>query len=202
MSHTVHDSVIILSDRYLDQFFVLLALPLPDEEAVHELRVLIKLLPRLARLYKPDAPREALAGINGTLRDVARVFAAQRDAHVLVETLNQVANASDRAVATQLREISREVQAQTQAVKLELAPASLQEDLEWVRSQWHDLQRDDKDFLVAALVRSYRRCRKAGSGVLRRREGEELHEWRKQVKYMYYQLSVLDVSDGWLVRQQ
>lgn len=202
MTNPVHDSVMILADRYLDESIALLALPYMDEEAVHDLRVLMKQLRALTRLYSSHGARTVMTGINSVLRDVARVFSAQRDAHVLVETLEQVASASDRTVAARLREISREMTEQTGAVTQDMSPANLIADLQWVRSRWRLLQRDDAAFLTDALTRSYRRCRKTGRMALRRREPHELHEWRKRVKYFYYQLSVVEMADPWLTGQK
>lgn len=192
-----------MADQYLDQAIALLALPDLDETAVHEVRVLMKQLRGLVRLYGGDELKPVVREINVVLRDVAKVFAARRDAHVLAETLEQVARRSNRRVATELRRILQEVTLQTADVLPELEPQSLVADLQRVRELWRQrLQQPDDEFLADALARSYRRNRREGREALRQRETHAMHDWRKRVKYFYYQLGVLNTADEWLQQQK
>ncbi len=192
-----------MADRYLDQAIALLSLPQMDEDAVHDLRVLMKQLRGLVRLYRGDDAKPVIRTINVVLRDVAKVFSARRDALVLAETLEQVARRSNRRVASELQQILREVTQQVADVQPVLEPLALVTELQRVRALWHQhLQQPDSEFLLDALARSYRRNRREGRAALRQRDTHALHDWRKRVKYFGYQLGVLEVQDAWLQQQK
>lgn len=173
-----------------------------DEDAVHDVRVNMKRLRGLVRLYRrpkqgDPVQNEVSAHINSVLRDVANVFSTRRDVHVLAETLDQVARKSDKAVAVQLRAIRREILAQTVAAMPDMAPERLIEQLQWVREAWHGrLSRNDPG-MEDALLRMYRKNQREGWQALNARDPHQLHEWRKRVKYFYYQLSAWPGASDW-----
>jgi hypothetical protein len=193
-----------MAGRLIDQAVVLLDQPELDGAAVHDVRVLMKQLRGLVRLYRDTGHTDVIKRINAILRDVAQVFSTRRDAHVLVETLQSVASASDKAVALQLQRIIEEVAEQTRDAMPDLEPQHLIGDLEAVRVLWRSEleQQGDADFLPAALRRSYRKNRKMGRQALKARDIEVLHDWRKYVKYLYFQLGVLEPENDWLERQR
>ena len=191
-----HETVIKLSDGYIAEALSLLQKESLDEAAVHDIRVLMKRLRGLLRLYVPAGKRDIVKQLNPVLRDVARSFAAQRDSHVLLETLQQVEGRATRTVARQLRQIVRELDQLTAAVSPELSAEKMAEDLVWVRALWHEeLAGLDEATLQDSLARSYRRNRKQGRESLKLRDKEVLHDWRKRVKYLYYQMCALPAGD-------
>lgn len=187
-----HETVITLANDYISEAIALLNRDTLDEEAVHDIRVLMKRLRGLLRLYRDAGCKAEVAQLNPVLRDVARTFAAQRDSHVLADTLRAMAVRANRSVARQLRAILRELEQQTAAAAPELSPGQLAADLVWVRSFWHEhLTSVNEKALLDALTGLYHRNRRQGREALRLRDKTVLHDWRKRVKYLYYQLCAL-----------
>jgi CHAD domain-containing protein len=60
------------------------------------------------------------------------------------------------------------------------------------RSERWRLQGDDWDVIREGLTRSYRRGRKRLAAAKDSRDTEQLHDWRKQVKYLWHQLQILE----------
>lgn len=189
-----HQNVLKLALDYLSEAIAILNRDTLDEDAVHDVRVLMKRLRGLLRLYRHAGRKEEVAQLNAMLRDVARTFAAQRDFHVLSQTLQTMAGGASRPVARQLQVILGELEQQTAEVAPELAPEQLAADLAWVRSCWlEQLATVEEKALWRSLLRLYRRNRRQGRKALRLRDEAVLHDWRKQVKYLYYQLCALPV---------
>lgn len=192
-----HETVIKLADGYIDEAIAILHREALGEESVHDIRVLMKRLRGLLRLYSDAGQREVVKELSPVLRDVARTFAAQRDSHVLAETLRDMTRQASKSVARQLREILQELEQQTADVQLELSPDRMAADLVWVRTVWHEKLKavHEKD-LLEALACYYRRNRRQGREALRLRDKTVLHDWRKRVKYFYYQLCALPPQKG------
>jgi len=201
MSQNIHENVTRLADGYIDQAVSHLKAPPLDEDAVHNVRVATKQLRGLVRLYrksKADPSQDEVAiRINSVLRDVAKVFSSQRDAHVLEQTLHQVAKRSDKATARQLMSIRDEVMWQTADALPDMTPARLTEQLEAVRELWHSTLVRKDDAMLDALARFYRRGRRDGWEALSSRDVHLLHQWRKRVKYLYYQLAAWPGATDW-----
>ena len=192
-----HETVIKLADGYIAEAIAILHREQMDEESVHDIRVLMKRLRGLLRLYSDAGKREVVKEVSPVLRDVARTFAAQRDSHVLAETLQEVIRKASKQVARQLRDILSELERQTADVQLELSPDKMATDLVWVRTVWHEkLDTVNEKDLLEALARYYRRNRRQGREALRLRDKAVLHDWRKRVKYFYYQLCALPPQQG------
>lgn len=192
-----HETVIKLADGYIDEAIAILNRETLDEEAVHDIRVLMKRLRGLLLLYRDAGRKDVVAQLSPVLRDVARTFAAQRDSHVLADTLRGMIGQASKPVGRQLKDIVGELERQTADVAPDLSPEQLAADLVWVRSQWHEhlASVDEKDML-RSLARHYRRNRRQGREALRLRDKAILHDWRKRVKYLYYQLCALPSSQG------
>lgn len=192
-----HENVIKLADGYIDESIAILNREALDEEAVHDIRVLMKRLRGLLRLYRDAGRKEVVKQLNPVLRDVARTFAAQRDSHVLADTLRGMIDRASKPTARQLKEILAELEHQTADVAPDLSAEHLADDLVWVRTQWHEqLAKVDEKDLLASLAQHYRRNRRQGREALRLRDETVLHDWRKRVKYLYYQLCALPAYMG------
>lgn len=193
-----HETVIKLSDGYIDEAIALLQKDTLDETAVHDIRVLMKRLRGLLQLYRMAGERNVVAQLNPVLRDVARTFAAQRDSHVLADTLQQMMGRANKTLARELRSIRAELTQQTAAVAPELSAEKMAQDLVWVRSVWHtSFESIGEQALLDALAQYYRRNRRQGREALRLRDETVLHDWRKRVKYLHYQLCALPMAhDG------
>lgn len=192
-----HESVINLSNNYFDTAADLLQRDTLDADAIHDIRVLMKRLRGLLRLYAVAGQRAEAGQLNPVLRDVAKAFAGQRDAHVLADTLSQCARNAGKSVAPRLLAIRDDLRRDEAAIAVEPDVAALQQALVWAQEQWNAWFVDqDDESLLDALARHYRRNRKQGREALRLRDREVLHDWRKRVKYLHYQLCALPDAEA------
>jgi len=189
---TFHESVINLSNHYFDTVADLLQRDTLDPEAIHDIRVLMKRLRGLLRLYAVAGQRAEADQLNPVLRDTAKAFAGQRDAHVLADTLSQCALNASKSVAARLLAIRDDLQRDAAAVEAQPDVTALRQALVRTQEQWNAWFADQDDQrLLGALARHYRRNRRQGREALRLRDQEVLHDWRKRVKYLHYQLCAL-----------
>ncbi len=161
--------------------------------AVHEYR---KCLRRARALVALLSPRLGKAGARGLKRHVQTAFRATnalRDADVLLATLRSVPTAAEDDLARHAIEVAFELEqgrtrretSETMAVGLRSLvplPAALEVTLDPAFSA-HDLER--------GLARSRLRERRARERARQTRSDEDLHEWRKRVKELRYQIELL-----------
>ena len=169
--------------------------------AVHGARKNLKKTRSLLRLARPALPAKAYRRENDRLRDVARSISGARDADVLVETLDGLAEhlvgrvpeeavAELRARLVEAAEQSR--QATHGAVSRETAgvlEAAAQRTAEW------PLARADRRTLRAGSARAYARGRDALRTAEHDPTVEHLHDWRKRVKDLWYHQRLL--AEAW-----
>ena len=169
-----------------------------SDEAVHTVRKQLKKVRASLRLLRPTLGSQTYTQENATYRDAARPFTRVRDAKVLIDTLDQlVAGNGDQAMALDSTPVRQALREDYQAIRcrvleddaLEPIPAILQAARQRAK-QWPVGQRG-WSVLGAGLWRVYRRGRDAFRTVQERPSDEHLHEWRKQVKYLWHQLQVL-----------
>jgi CHAD domain-containing protein len=169
-----------------------------SDEAVHTVRKQLKKVRASLRLLRPALGSQAYNQENATYRDAARPFTRVRDAKVLIDTLDQlVAGNGDQAMALDSTPVRQVLQQDYQAIRCRvleddalesvqaILPAARQRAKQWPVGQhgW--------SVLGAGLRRVYRRGREAFRAVQEQPSDEHLHEWRKQVKYLWHQLQVL-----------
>ncbi|MEO2105440.1 MAG: CHAD domain-containing protein [Actinomycetota bacterium] len=178
----------------------------PWDEGVHDARKRCKKIRAVARLCR-DALGEAYSPINAAFRDAARLVGDARDAWALVETVDLLAARDDddlcpeevaseirRAMVERYRRVrtasaDADLPAEAHRALLDAADgiegwplpdamtvAHLQPSIARVhhrgRQRWHEL-RDTLDDDPDATT-------------------EEWHDWRKRVKYLRYQVSLLE----------
>jgi CHAD domain-containing protein len=160
------------------------------DEAVHEARKSIKKIRAILRLMSGELGPVAGAG-NTLLRDLARKLAAQRDAAVLVETLDSLKEDIDPPVLARVRALL--VRERARAARAPLPGTvvfALERASERVRA-W-PLHATGFAALAPGLETSFHRGRKA----LKRARGnptpEAFHEWRKRVKDHWYHMRLLE----------
>lgn len=169
--------------------------PVPDA-AIHDARKRIKRARAGLRLVRGTLGRRRYRTENLRLRDAARPLSAVRDRKVLVEALDRVtrrALAADRAAIRRLREALVAGQARSRRAftrdrsrarrVVAALRASRAQAADWPRAPWSALRKD--------LKRLYRAGRKAFAAARARRTVVALHEWRKQVKYLWHQLEIV-----------
>lgn len=166
--------------------------PQHDQTNIHRIRVDIKRLRAWLRLVDKDAGFDWRAA-NRRLRDQSKRLSPCRDAQVIMDTLRWLrgksAGADREAVELLLSRLHFD--AGGESIDWETLQAPLAEAAEALRGPVLALQSDD--IVRRGLKRCYRRAVREGKrafspgGTI-----EDLHELRKWVKYLYYQLGYVD----------
>jgi CHAD domain-containing protein len=165
------------------------------EKAIHAARKALKKERSLLRLGRGALARAQRRGLNTRLRDTGRRLGATRDADAMLAALShlgdrfagQVPAATFDAVRARLeaqREATRDSAESISGAVAELGEA--REQFAGLR-----LRRGGFTALEPGLARSYRRGRKAMRRAQRKPTDENLHEWRKRAKDLWYHLRVL-----------
>jgi CHAD domain-containing protein len=168
----------------------------PDA-AVHDVRKRLKKLRALVRLVRDDLGKTIYKRENACFRDAGRQLSGVRDAYVLVETMEHLfPHAADpdtfAAVHDWLRQRYDALAAEHHDEEAD-ARAAVDEALAAARERAATWPSTTSGFEAVrpGLLRVYRR------GYDRMREAkeqpttEQLHEWRKRVKYLWYHLRLL-----------
>ncbi|MDH3706791.1 MAG: CHAD domain-containing protein [Acidimicrobiia bacterium] len=169
------------------------ASPAGIEEAVHEVRKRCKELRGLARLVRP-ALGDEFTTFNGRVKRAADELSSIRDAHAVLATFDELQSATGDQQLESVRS--------SRAAAAERATASLTSDDRRLRrarkqlikarkrlARWHI--RPGFDDLSVGLERTYRQGRRGLKSARRRPTDESVHEWRKAVKNLWYQMRLL-----------
>jgi CHAD domain-containing protein len=159
------------------------------EEAVHEARKDMKKLRSVLRLARAELGDEVYRPENECFRDAARRLSGVRDADVMLDTLGTL-RGSYPALRNALKAHRREARAGEE-------PDGVIEVLEAARDRVGDwpLEHDGFGALEGGLRRIYRRGRRAWRAVEEEPTTEDLHEWRKREKDLWYHLTLF--GDAW-----
>jgi CHAD domain-containing protein len=163
--------------------------------AVHEYRKAVRRGRALLRLARPIMARAAFRALNAELRKALAASSPVRDAHVLTEALRWLparTGAAARAAARQALEVvprprkgAEEEVLRRGAWALRALPErffdALPRDVSWAD-------------LSSGLRESYRRSRKALQRSERSGEQDSLHDFRKRVKELRYQLELFEAA--------
>ena len=168
-----------------------------DPEAVHEARKDLKKLRSVLRLLRKRVGDDEYRRENAYARDTGRMLAGARDAQVRLETLDELI-ASGAVPAEPPAEfrarLERDVRAQAAArQRAREAEARLAAARERARA-WR-VAGEGWDAVGPGIGRSYRRGRKRMANAVERPTVENLHEWRKRVKDLWYHLRL--ISPAW-----
>lgn len=171
----------------------------PDgiEEAVHEARKRCKELRGLARLVRPALGKE-FARFNELVRDAADELSSIRDAHAVSATFDELRASTGQQHDSGLEQVRRD-----QAERSVHAATTVGADDERVRRARRRLAKARKrvdhwsipsgfDSLGDGLRSTYERGRKGLRKARRRPSDDRFHEWRKGVKYLWYQVRLLE----------
>lgn len=175
-------------------------------EAVHSARKAIKKERALLRLARGSLRADQRRDANKRLRDVARTLSAVRDADVMLQTVEQLAErSSGQLPARTFSSLRDHLLASGASVRAGADTAGLAEtavaELTQLRTaidEW-DLRGSDWDAIQAGLRRTYRHGRKAFSQVRAVPSIAHLHDWRKRVKDHWYHLRLLSTVCGPIV---
>ena len=161
------------------------------EEAVHEARKDLKKLRALLRLARGELGESSFARENTVFRDAGRELAAARDSDVMLDTLKALDLPA--ALGWDLRKAIQAHRGRNGDGSRHAAAAGVVTMLREARGRVDDwpLEHDSFDALGSGLERTYRRGRRDFKAVQEQPSVEGLHEWRKRVKELWYQHTLL-----------
>jgi CHAD domain-containing protein len=165
--------------------------------AVHEARKDLKKLRAVLRLVRDELGDELYREQNTRFRDLGRSLSGARDAEVKLETLDALVERSGNGLARdRVKEVRQELEAergqQAETVDdelLEHVAARLEGERDGI-SSW-PLEGDDWSIVGLGLRRVYSRGRRRFEDVVPEPSTENLHEWRKRAKDLWYAHRIL-----------
>jgi CHAD domain-containing protein len=173
-------------------------------EAVHEARKDLKKTRSALRLVRKPLG-DAYQRENEHYREVGRALSSFRDAEVLIEALDELIERFGDAAGEHFVPLRDELGAQARAASddgsLERAMAHAAAALDAGRPRIEELplSGDGWRLIGPGLQRSYRRGRKRLAAVEDDATVTNLHEWRKRVKDLWYQLRLIREADRELI---
>ncbi|HEY8923332.1 MAG TPA: CHAD domain-containing protein [Polyangia bacterium] len=176
------------------------------DDTVHEVRKSLKRLRAMLRLLRDVLGEAEYRRENLALRDTARPLAEVRDAKVFIGTIEALARRrSPRGtVARQLAHLREGLVAHHRALAERVlgtdraleATATVLAAVGARAERWPLPQHRGWSLLKPGFERTYRRGRRAWTRARRKGTSEALHEWRKEVKYLLYQLQIVEPAWG------
>lgn len=168
------------------------------DEAVHQARKRLKKTRAVVRLVRDRLGKKLYKQENARDRDLGRRLANLRDAKVQIKTLdNLTAHFSGVVGEEAFKDIRRELQVdyrrEYQRVLDEGIIISVKNELKDAKTQINDWKIKSSDWKAVdkSLKRVYHRGYKGLDLAMSEPTAENLHDWRKRVKYLRYQLSIL-----------
>lgn len=177
-------------------------------EAIHDARKDIKKMRAVLRLVRDDLGKSTFRTENHRYRDAARLLSGARDADVLIETVESLAGEyppDAPPLDGLLRDLEtkrdEEAERDTEATgRLNQAAKEIEEGGRLI-DDW-TLDGSDWDLFERGLRRTYRDGRRAMANLGPDPSTEQLHEWRKRVKDLWYQLRLLRNAWGPYLKTQ
>lgn len=169
------------------------------DEAVHQLRKNMKKVRGALRLVRDVIGKSQYKERNAAARDIARIGAQIRESKVRIDTLNKM-NAhfnpemKDNFYPVLTQKLKTEHQdLKNRLVNEENISARILQKLSETKTDMEKLviPEDGFDAFNDGLKRVYKRGRKAMKKAQIDSTVENHHEWRKRVKYLWYQMRIL-----------
>jgi CHAD domain-containing protein len=167
------------------------------DRSVHSSRRQMKRIRAALRLLRAALGDSSYRAFNREVRDAARPLTSLRDAAVLLRSLELLPRPNDvkgcKAYAHQARRLLR---AELASNRRKLTSGALRKSaarLHAIDQRMETLPAKARDLKSArrGMKKTYRQGRAAFSAALRRPTPDTLHEWRKQVKYLSNQASLV-----------
>src|SRR5262245_11476215 len=174
----------------------------PPAEAIHEARKDVKKIRSALRLVRHDIGDDAWRRENDHYRDVARSLSGFRDAEILVEALDGLAerfgtegDGSFDALREQLEQENRSAH-DDGSIERAMNEAAAGLVAGRGRIDALPLEGDGWELIGPGLHRTYRRGRKRLRAVEEEASVTNLHELRKRVKDLWYQVRLIKDTDS------
>jgi CHAD domain-containing protein len=169
------------------------------DAAVHDARKRIKKARAALRLIRKPLGERRFRRENEALRDAARPLSEIRDAKILVEAFDALVADAGRRHRPRARHVRQMLVAHQSRVRRRvfgrtepLRPAAEALESARKRAQGWSVGGRGWTALGAGLRRVYRAGRRVFVEAQREASDERLHEWRKQAKYLWHQLEILE----------
>jgi CHAD domain-containing protein len=171
---------------------------------IHGVRKDLKKLRALARLVRDELGEKRFKAENRRYRDAGRLLSESRDAEVKLETLaglrkrfgddfpGRDGESWERALERERDQVGDAARGET-AARIEEAKKAVEKGRERILA-W-PLEADSWQLVEAGLSQSYRRGGRAMKAVQAKPKAENVHEWRKRAKDLWYQLRI--VRNAW-----
>ena len=172
-------------------------------EAVHDIRKRLKKLRALSRLVRDELGKKNFKAINTYFRDLGREISDLRDLTAHLETIELLKERYGKhiyvnffkAFTNNITQERDELEESLRAENFftELLVEKLKKAKEELTS-W-PVESDKIDIILPSIERVYKRGNKALKTAYKTPKSENFHEWRKRVKYLWYQTLLL--QDIW-----
>jgi CHAD domain-containing protein len=171
----------------------------PRDEVVHEVRKSLKKIRAVLRLVRPVIGEKCYRRENTCFRDAARPLTEVRDARILIDTLDKlVEHFQEHISGRSFADLRKALQINLRAVRKRVldeqnAFVAVAETVSQARERvkgWTDVT-DKWSSVGRGLQDTCRQARAAFRDAAADPSVATLHVWRKQVKYLRYQLEVL-----------
>ena len=183
-----------IAGERLDDAIHRLRHPEDPEDAVHEARKRCKEVRGLARLIAPSLG-DQFRPFDRTVRDAANQLSSMRDAHALLATFDTLLAVHGHD--PRLHQV-RDRQAELAAAASDAVAdgddriaAAIERLVEARRRSRHWRVGEGFDVLAPGVESTFGRGRRELHHAVRDPNDEHVHEWRKSVKYLWYQLRLL-----------
>jgi CHAD domain-containing protein len=166
-------------------------------EAIHEARKDVKKIRSALRLVRHEIGDEVWRGENDRYRDIARTLSSFRDAEILVEALDGLGERFGPEAEGRFDSLRAELERDNRAAhgdgSVERAMAEAAGGLAAARSGIDvlPLKGDGWDLIGPGIHRTYRRGRKRLRAVEEEASVTNLHELRKRIKDLWYQVRLI-----------
>jgi CHAD domain-containing protein len=175
-------------------------------EIVHDIRKCFKRIRAVFRLVRDALGNAEFRKDNDALRDAARPLAVVRDAKIMLEALDKLTERypddQDAEAFAGLHWVLEQEQKTIEQKVLNESNAlgDVTRVIAKIQTRVGSLDLPRKRWSVVRLgiQRVYQQGREAWHAAEANRDPKSLHEWRKQAKYLWHQLEILQDLSSWL----
>ena len=179
------------------------------DEAVHQARKRLKKTRAVIRLVRDRLGKDLYIQENARYRDIGRKLANLRDSKVQIETLDNLTalGYTDDNFADIRQELQIDYRREYQRVLNEGIIISVKNELKDAKTQINDWKIKSSGWKVVdkSLKQVYKRGYEGLDLAMSKPTAENLHDWRKRVKYLRYHLCILspiwtEIIEEWVDR--
>ncbi len=167
-------------------------------QGVHQARKDLKRIRALCRMVRTETGNKAYKAANYYFRDVARLLSDARDTAVVIEPLQKLEPHVDTENQVVLQKAKHHFSGKKGAftrinINQELLLQKVEDELKNAEDYYNFRSFKRKGFKAIApgLEKAYSHARHSMKRAYAKKSDKYFHEWRKQVKYLRYQLDAL-----------